>query len=112
MKVVCCAVHFLRTHQQGFDYGFHYRLEPGLRGLYAFWLSGGACLYVGMTTNMRTRIGTHRTNTHNSGLQRYFDAFHGEIMVSYISLPEYSESELLAMEDKAKAKLRPFNNIA
>lgn len=50
--------------------------------------------------------------THNTGLQRYFSAFYGEIMVSYVALPGYSASELRAVEDKAVAKLRPFNNIA
>lgn len=51
-------------------------------------------------------------STHSTGLQQYFTAFDGEIMVSYVALPGCSESELRAMEDKAIAKLRPFNNIA
>ena len=112
MVVACCAVNVLRTQRQGFDFGFHYRVQPGLRGLYAFWLSGGACRYGGMTTDIQQRIGRHRMSTHNTGLQRYFSAFYGEIMVSYVALPGHSESELRAMENKAIAKLRPFNNRA
>ena len=112
MAVVCCAVNVLRTQQQVFDFGFQYRVDSGLGGLYAFWLSGGACLYVGMTIDIRRRMGEHRTDTHNSHLQQYFSAFYGEIMVSYVALPGYSEAELKAMEDKAKGKLRPFNNVA
>ena len=112
MVVVCCAVNALRTRVQGFDYGFHYRIERGLQGIYAFWLSGGACLYVGMTTDFHSRLSQHRTATHNSELQQYFAAFDGEILVSYIVLPGYSRAELRNMEARAIEKLRPFNNIA
>ena len=69
-------------------------------------------MYVGMSTDIHRRIGRHRTGTHNSGLQQYFSAFSREIQVSYVVLPGYSESELQAMEEKAKAKLRPLNNVA
>lgn len=110
MAVFRCALRVLQTRRRIFDYNFHNRVEPDVSGLYVFWLDSGACLYVGQTTDIRTRMRQHRTREHNIDLERYFAAFGQRIHVSYIALRDCSVDELLRLERKLIRALRPFTN--
>ena len=110
MAVFRCAINVLRTRRRGFDYNFHNRVEPQTAGLYAFWLDTGACLYVGMSTNISQRMYQHRMNEHNPDLENYFRAFSRRIEVSYIALRDRSAADLRRLEDKMIITLRPITN--
>ena len=110
MAILRCAINALKSQRRGFDYNFHNRVESGAGGLYAFWLDSGACLYVGMSTNLSERMYQHRMNEHNSELEQYFRAFSQSVQVSYIALRERSSAELRALEDKLISVLRPITN--
>ena len=109
MAAYACAINALRTRRQGFDYNFHNR-TPDVGGLYAFWLDAGACLYVGMSTNISNRMYQHRMNEHNADLENYFKAFSQRIQVSYIALSDRSAADLRNLEDKLITALRPITN--
>ena len=111
MAVFRCIIDTLRVNKNPLDYNYHNRVDGHLSGLYAFWLSSGACLYVGMG-NIRDRIYQHRTSEHNLGLERFFKAFSQQIEVSFIALPSRSESEIQRFETRAIRHLRPLTNIA
>lgn len=68
VKMFCHALNTLSHNRQGFDYHFHNRIGTDAEGVYAFWLTSGACLYVGMSANLRQRIYQHRMNEHNTAL--------------------------------------------
>lgn len=110
MAMLCGAVNALRTRRQGFDYNFHNRVEPGSGGLYAFWLDTGACLYVGLSSDLGRRIYQHRMNEHNPRLKSYFHSFARRIEVSYVVLPEHSAADLRRLETKLIRTLRPLTN--
>lgn len=110
MTVFNCAVNVLQTRKQGFDYNFHNRVAPESSGLYAFWLDSGACLYVGMSTNISQRMYQHRMQEHNPFLESYFRAFSRRIEVSYITLRDRSAADLRQLEDKLISVLRPLTN--
>lgn len=110
MAVFCCILQILRTRKRGFDYGFHHRVGPNVRGLYVFWLDTGACIYVGQSTNLGSRMRQHRMREDNPDLERYFAAFSQRIEVSYIALHGRSVAELLRLERKLIRVLRPFTN--
>lgn len=110
MAAVTCALNVLQTRKQGFDYNFHNRVEPDTGGLYAFWLDSGACLYVGMSTNISQRMYQHRMQEHNPDLDSYFRAFSRRIEVSYIALRDRSAADLRRMENKLISALRPITN--
>lgn len=109
-ETVCQAIGALRARRHGFDYNFHNRVADQESGLYAFWLSGGACLYVGMSTNIAGRLRQHRMQEHNLDLARYFNAFGREVEVSYAPLSGRSSAELRYAERRAIKKLRPLTN--
>ena len=110
MAVFHCALRVLQTRRRVFDYNFHNRVGADVRGLYVFWLDSGACLYVGQTTDLRTRMRAHRTREHNPDLERYFAAFGQRIQVSYIALRDRSVAELERLERKLIRALRPRTN--
>ena len=112
MAVFKCVIRTLQTRRRGFDYNFHNRVATDTSGLYAFWLNGGACLYVGIATDIRRRMREHRLNTHNSRLERFFNAFPEIIEVSYIGLSDCTENQLRDLERRTVRALRPLTNVA
>ena len=109
MNIFRCALRTLRTRREGFRYGFHSQFASDAKGLYAFWLAGGACLYVGKG-NIRQRMYNHRMREHNGDLDRFFSAFERDIEVSYVRLDECSDLELRDLERNAIRTLRPVTN--
>jgi excinuclease UvrABC nuclease subunit len=111
MAVFCCALNVLRSRRRGFDYNFHNRFEKGVSGLYAFWLDSGACLYVGESGDIGSRMYQHRLSEHNSALQRYFKAFSRQIEVSYFILIDSTGADRRRLEQRLIVSLRPFTNV-
>ncbi len=109
-EIVCQAIDMLRTQRHGFDYNFHNRVTGNEGGLYAFWLSGGACLYVGMSTSIANRLRQHRMTEQNLDLEQYFNAFGRDVQVSYVPLPGRASAELRSAERRAIRILRPLTN--
>ena len=99
----------LRLRRGPFTYNYHNRISKDMSGLYAFWLRG-RCLYVGKSIDISRRMYQHRMTEHNPKLERYFSAFAQEIEVSYISLMDKSETEILRLENKMIRILRPATN--
>ena len=108
---LCCVVQALRTNKEGFDYAYHERLERGVGGVYAFWLSSGACLYVGESRKLSERMYQHRMQETNKRLDGYFHRFGRKVEVSYRTLPEASKSDLLRIEKKVICILKPLTNV-
>ncbi len=79
-------------------------------GLYCFWLRG-RCLYIGMSMNLRRRLGEHCTAEDNLLLRHYFETYRNEIMLSF-SYHDVSERRLRAMESDAISEMRPLTNNA
>ena len=105
-----CVIDRLKSRRETFDFNYHQRVQQGLAGLYAFWLGTGACLYVGRSRDIRTRIYQHRTNEGNEELDSYFKAFVSWIDVSYIGCRDEMGARLEAMEDQAIQFLQPLTN--
>ena len=112
VAVLKCVINVLRSQRLAFDYNFHNSVEAGVAGLYAFWLDSGACLYIGMSTNIKQRMYQHRLNEHNSNLESYFKAFAQRIEVSYIALHNRSGTDLRNLEKNLINVLRPLTNVA
>ena len=79
--------HAFRSGRVPFDYLFCNQVRPA-GGVYAFWLRD-ECLYVGMSGDLRRRIGQHSTCEDNPELAGYFRACPGEIQISleYLACP-------------------------
>ena len=106
---VCCAVRALRNNRRRFDYNCHNK-APLASGLYAFWVEN-ACLYVGKSINLRTRLYQHRMQEHNSTLDRYLKAFAQQVEVSMATPAECNGADLVPLERQLIHILRPISNV-
>ena len=101
------VVEGLRTGQRLFDSMFYNQVMDS-PGLYSFWLRG-RCLYVGMSIDLKRRIGEHCTDETNISLRNYLKSYPNEIMISFV----YRNSDparLRRMEADAIKKLNPISN--
>lgn len=106
---LCCVVQALRCNRRRFDYNCHNR-APLASGLYAFWVDK-ACLYVGKSINLRTRLYQHRMQEHNSTLKRYLKAFAQQVEVSLATPAECKGVDPMALEGQLIRILRPISNV-
>ena len=105
-----CVADLLTSRRWPFSYGFHNRVK-GQTGLYAFW-TGNACLYVGKSEDIGTRLYHHRMQEHNPRLNQYFRAFAQDITISYVSKEDCQEFNLLSLEGTLIKELHPLTNVA
>ena len=77
-------------------------------GLYCFWIRR-ACLYVGMSTNLKRRLQQHCTAEDNPILKDHFRVYSSEVRLSlaYRNVPV---DELRKLESQAISKLHPIAN--
>lgn len=77
-------------------------------GLYCFWVRG-ACLYVGMSSNLKRRLQQHCTAEDNPILNDHFSSYNSEIRLSlvYRNVPA---DELRRLESRVISELRPIAN--
>ena len=111
-EIVNRVIEVLRSQRNRFGYNSHTRADADVRGLYAFWLGSGLCLYVGQTTDIKGRMYRHFMQEHSHCLIRYFRAFPQEIEMSYITLDGWSAAKLRRYEQETKRILRAVCNIA
>ena len=77
-------------------------------GLYCFWIRG-ACLYVGMSGNLKRRLQQHCTAEDNPILRDHFRVYSGEVEISIV-YRDVSADELRKIESRAISKLHPIAN--
>ena len=92
----------------GFGRQFHENVDE-VQGLYAFWVRG-ACLYVGMSMNLKSRMQQHCEMETNPKIIENYDAYGGEIDVSLLYLEGYCEEQLRILESEAIRKFNPIAN--
>lgn len=109
-RLIECILQTLRAKRQPFTYRLHSTVGGRVSGVYAFWL-GRACLYVGKSTDIGTRLYQHRMSEHNPKLQRYFHAWPRSIETSYAPLGDPSPRDLDRAEREAILHLRPRANV-
>ena len=97
----------LRNGQRPFDYSYNAQVKSS-SGLYSFW-ARGTCLYVGMSENLRRRIGEHAKNECNMELRKILATYANDIMIS-IAYLNYNTERLLRCEAMAIRELRPIAN--
>ena len=102
----------LQSQRDPFNYNYHNRINSEVRGLYAFWLRSGCCLYVGRSKDIRDRMYKHIMQEHNLCLADYFNAFPQDIEVSYVILCGWSVAKLGQYEDELIEILRTICNVA
>lgn len=110
MAVIACIINALLTQRRPFTYNSH-TLVGAVRGIYAFWLDRSACLYVGKSEHIGSRLYQHRMQGHNEHLQRYFHAWPTDIEMSYVALSDHTPQEIGSFEQQAIALLRPITNV-
>ncbi len=111
MSEARCAAHVLRLKRRRFDYNCHNRIPQGIGGLYAFWLSSGACLYVGKSNNLGRRLYQHRMQEHNDKLASYLKSFAEAIEVSHVTSQDCNGADVTSLEMQLIHTLRPLTNI-
>lgn len=77
-------------------------------GLYCFWVRG-ACLYVGMSMNLRRRLREHCEAEDNVQLAEYFETYGSEIGVVTV-YHDAPEARLRELESEAIRRMRPLAN--
>lgn len=106
-RPIADVIDTLKRRRRAFNYNVHNQIQAGAAGLYAFWLGGGACLYVGQSKDIKQRIYQHRMRETNESLESYFQAFSRDIQVSYAELPN---TDISRLERDAIRTLRPRTN--
>ena len=92
-------------------FGYYaYERVQDLPGLYYFYLRD-KLLYVGMSTNLKSRLGQHCTAEKNKTLWKYFDTYQGEVKIFVEYYDEYGEEQLRRKESDAILNLRPLVNV-
>lgn len=86
----------------------HYESVDESPGLYCFWVRG-ACLYVGMSTNLKKRLQSHCMAESNTILKQHFDVYKNEIDLSIVYVDGTVE-QLCELERQAISKLHPIAN--
>lgn len=110
MAAIDRIVMALKTQRRPFTYRSH-TLIGAVSGVYAFWIDHGACLYVGKSERIGSRLRQHRLQEHNECLRRYFHAWPADIEMSYIALNEHTPQEVALFEQQAITLLRPIANV-
>ena len=90
-----------------FGYRSYERVDE-MPGLYCFWIRG-ACLYVGMSTNLKRRLQQHCTAEDNPILKDHFRVYSSEVRLSF-ACRDVPVDDLRRLESQAISKLRPIAN--
>lgn len=99
----------LKTNRRPWKQKFEAKIPLDVGGLYAFWLAR-QCLYVGMSTQLATRIYHHRVQEHNPELADFLERFWDQVDASYVLLPELDTERILCIERAAIRRLRAKAN--
>lgn len=105
--MVSDIVSILTKDSVPFGYSSHESVNES-PGLYCFWLRN-ACLYVGMSTNLKRRLIQHCTMEDNPILKSHFHTYANEISLS-LAYKNVAEKDLRSLESRAISKLRPLAN--